>query len=250
MMTGVSPYRRAGEPEGEYAIFLRHANGHRWRVTPGPDHTLGSDVDSDIVVNDPRVVPHHAIVVIEGAGLRVRASDRATNGPPVIAVDDVSVGASGASSALARHGSHLRVGDTALVVESGAAVEHEYESRLAKKRLMRRVIGLDRSMSGSLDELPLPDLLLLLGTSKRSGVLVLRRPNDDVGRIWLRRGEIVDASVNEGSDLSPMEEMFPMFEWPDALFDLEPLDTKTIGRVSLSVEDVVRDGVARLHERS
>src|SRR6185369_9231708 len=43
-----------------------------------------------------------------------------------------------------------------------------------------------RSMSGSIDEIPLPDLLQLFGSSKKSGVLVVRS-DDDIGKIFLRK---------------------------------------------------------------
>ena len=49
-------------------------------------------------------------------------------------------------------------------------------------------------MSGTIEEVPLPDLLQLFGTSKKSGVLVVRT-EDDVGRIYLRKGIIYYAST-------------------------------------------------------
>src|SRR5262245_49335645 len=44
--------------------------------------------------------------------------------------------------------------------------------------------GQAKTMSGAIDEIPLPDLLQLLGTSKKSGVLVIRS-DEDVGRIYM-----------------------------------------------------------------
>ena len=44
-------------------------------------------------------------------------------------------------------------------------------------------------MSGSLEEIPLPDLLQLFGSSRKSGVLVVKS-DGKVGRIFLKEGLI------------------------------------------------------------
>ena len=56
-------------------------------------------------------------------------------------------------------------------------------------------------MSGSIEEVPLPDLLQLFGTSKKSGVLVIRTESDDTGKIFMRKGVIYYASINDLEDV-------------------------------------------------
>ena len=49
-------------------------------------------------------------------------------------------------------------------------------------------------MSGSIAEIPLPDLLQLFGASKKSGVLVVRTDRHDVGKLF------IDGSVSTDSE--------------------------------------------------
>ena len=53
-----------------------------------------------------------------------------------------------------------------------------------------------------IEEVPLPDLLQLFSTSKKSGVLVVRT-DDDVGRIYMRKGIIYYASINDLDESRP-----------------------------------------------
>jgi hypothetical protein len=59
-----------------------------------------------------------------------------------------------------------------------------------------------KSMSGNLEEIPLPDLLQLLSTSRKSGVLVLRS-DWGVGRIFFRKGQIYFATIQEMAQWRP-----------------------------------------------
>ena len=54
--------------------------------------------------------------------------------------------------------------------------------------------GAPKSMSGSIEEIPLPDLLQLLSTSRKSGVLVVRSDRH-AGKIYLRKGQIYFANI-------------------------------------------------------
>jgi hypothetical protein len=105
-----------------------------------------------------------------------------------------------------------------------------------------------RSMSGSIEEVPLPDLLQLFGTSKKNGVLVIRT-DDDVGRIFLRKGNIYFAQINELEHVPPMKSVFRMLTWSRGLFDLDPPDERTFSNeVDLSVQEVLMEGLRQLDE--
>ena len=66
-----------------------------------------------------------------------------------------------------------------------------------------------KMMQGNIEEIPLPDLLQLLSTSRKSGVLVLRS-EWGTGRLYLRKGQIYFANVDESFDVSPRKAMFRM----------------------------------------
>ena len=51
------------------------------------------------------------------------------------------------------------------------------------------------SMTGKIEEIPLPDLLQLFHTSKKNGVLVVTGAHE--GRIYLRQGRVYYAVIDE-----------------------------------------------------
>ena len=82
-----------------------------------------------------------------------------------------------------------------------------------------------RSMAGTIDEIPLPDLLQLLSTSKKSGVLEIQGPQG-VGRIYLRKGQVYYATIDDSFDLSARKAVYRMVVWQSGTFELQPPDDK------------------------
>ena len=89
----------------------------------------------------------------------------------------------------------------------------------------KRTTTAARSMAGTIDEIPLPDLLQLLSTSKKSGVLEVHGPNG-LGRIYLRKGQIYYATIDDSFDLSPRKAVYRMMVWESGTFELQPPDDK------------------------
>jgi hypothetical protein len=103
-------------------------------------------------------------------------------------------------------------------------------------------------MSGSIEEVPLPDLLQLFGTSKKSGVLVIRT-DDDVGRIFMRKGLIYFALINELDDVPALKSIYRMLTWEKGLFDLDPPDEREfVGEINVSVQEVLMEGLRQIDE--
>jgi hypothetical protein len=104
-------------------------------------------------------------------------------------------------------------------------------------------------MSGSIEEVPLPDLLQLFGTSKKNGVLVIRTDDDNTGRIYLRKGNIYFAIINDFEDIAPIKSIYRMITWDKGTFDLEPPDEKQFpNEVDLTVQEVLMEGLRQLDE--
>ena len=105
-----------------------------------------------------------------------------------------------------------------------------------------------RTMTGSIDEIPLPDLLQLLGSSKKSGQLVVRS-DDDVGKIHLRKGVVVYASINDLHEVPPLKSIFRILTWSHGSFDLAPLDERPLpGEISASVQELLMEGLRQIDE--
>jgi pSer/pThr/pTyr-binding forkhead associated (FHA) protein len=105
-----------------------------------------------------------------------------------------------------------------------------------------------KMMQGNIEEIPLPDLLQLLSTSRKSGVLVLRS-EWGTGRLYLRKGQIYYANVDESFDVSPRKAVFRMLTWDKGLFELEPPDDRTVmEELQDSTEGLLMEGMRQLDE--
>ena len=103
-------------------------------------------------------------------------------------------------------------------------------------------------MSGSIDEIPLPDLLQLFGSSKKSGVLVVRS-DDDVGKIFLKKGIVTFATINDLEEVPPLKSVFRILTWTRGSFELGPPDERTMpGEVSASVQELLMEGLRQIDE--
>jgi hypothetical protein len=105
-----------------------------------------------------------------------------------------------------------------------------------------------KSMTGSIEEIPLPDLLQLLSTSRKSGVLVLRS-DWGTGRICLRKGQIYFANIDESFDMAPRKAMYRMLTWTQGQFELEPPDERAVlEEIQDSTEGLLMEGMRQLDE--
>jgi hypothetical protein len=108
--------------------------------------------------------------------------------------------------------------------------------------------GQAKTMSGAIDEIPLPDLMQLLGSSKKSGVLVIRS-DEDVGRIYLRKGTVYFATINDLEEVQPLKAIFRILTWVKGGFDLEAADERTLpGEINASVQELLMEGLRQIDE--
>jgi pSer/pThr/pTyr-binding forkhead associated (FHA) protein len=105
-----------------------------------------------------------------------------------------------------------------------------------------------KSMSGSIEEIPLPDLLQLLSTSRKSGVLVLRS-DGGVGKLYMRKGQIYFASIDDSFNMGPRKAIFRMLTWTQGFFELEPPDERAVlEELQDSTEGLLMEGMRQLDE--
>jgi hypothetical protein len=126
--------------------------------------------------------------------------------------------------------------------------EEAARQRLEATGQRRTVSGANKPMSGSIDEIPLPDLLQLLSTSRKSGVLSVRSDAGH-GRIYMRKGQIYYATIDDSYDLSPRKAMFRLLTWVSGTFELEPPDEKSVlEEIQESTEALLMEGMRQLDE--
>ncbi len=106
-------------------------------------------------------------------------------------------------------------------------------------------------MRGSIEEIPLPDLLQLFGTSRKSGVLVVESAAD-VGRIFLDQGLIHYVTVERSGKetaLAPLKAFYRMLSWETGSFELEPPTTRKFeSPLNASVQEVLMEGFRQRDE--
>lgn len=123
--------------------------------------------------------------------------------------------------------------------------EVEARSRLAVAATKRPP---PKSMAGNIEEIPLPDLLQLLSTSRKSGVLIVRS-DWGVGKIYLRKGQIYFASIDESFNTGPRKAMYRMLGWNQGFFELEPPDDRAVlEELQDSTEGLLMEGMRQLDE--
>jgi hypothetical protein len=105
-------------------------------------------------------------------------------------------------------------------------------------------------MTGHLEEVPLPDLLQLFSTSRKSGVLVLHNEGR-VGKIMLDEGRIHYALVEDQPELIPFKCIYRMMDWNSGLFELEPPDkVRYKGALDAAVSEVLMEVLRQQDEIS
>ncbi len=105
------------------------------------------------------------------------------------------------------------------------------------------------TITGLIDEVPLPDLLQLFSTSKKTGMLVIMS-SDDTGKVFLRNGRVFYGTINDEYDISPYKAFYRMMAWKTGTFSLEHLagDVSFENEINESVEGLMMEGMRQLDE--
>ena len=105
-----------------------------------------------------------------------------------------------------------------------------------------------RTMSGSIAEIPLPDLMQLFTASKKSGVLVIRTDRD-VGKIFFDGGSVVFATVNDNYDVPALKSLYRILTWSDGTFDMEPPEERDFPEpIQMSTEGILMEAMRQIDE--
>jgi hypothetical protein len=216
--------------------------GGEFPLVPGKEIVIGRSGDLDMVLAEDMVSRRHARILFQPDGLFIEDLS-STNG--------TFVNGEKIKRAALREGDRVLVGTSILKVvysDAIAATTGEQARREMEAVASHRRASQVRSMSGSIQEIPLPDLLQLLGTSKKSGVLIIRT-DEDIGKIFLRKGDIFFASINDIDEIPPLKCLFRMLTWQEGLFDLEPPDERDFATaIDVSVQSVLMEGLRQLDE--
>jgi hypothetical protein len=133
-------------------------------------------------------------------------------------------------------------------VSQGVVHQSEEEARQRLEAGANRQSTSGRPMSGVIEEIPLPDLLQLLSTSRKSGVLSVAT-NTAIGKIYLRKGQIYFAQINEDFAIVPQKAIYRMLTWSTGTFELSPgVEMQVMEEMQESTEALLMEGVRQLDE--
>ena len=219
--------------------------GGEFPLRPNREIVIGRSSDLDMVLVEDMVSRKHAKIVTDGRTVSIQDLG-STNG--------TFVNGEKVRSMQLKDGDRILVGTSIIKLVAGsgevrapAASLSEIEARSKLQVTASRRVA-PKSMSGNIEEIPLPDLLQLLSTSRKSGVLVLRS-EWGTGRLHLRKGQIYFANIDESFDVSPRKAMFRMLTWNQGLFELEPPDDRRVmEELQDSTEALLMEGMRQLDE--
>jgi pSer/pThr/pTyr-binding forkhead associated (FHA) protein len=219
--------------------------GGEFPLVANKELVIGRSGDLDMVLMEDMVSRKHAKISTTGGQVSIMDLG-STNGTFVN------------GEKIKKH--RLKEGDRILIGTSIVKVISQDESSIDAttfdvaqvKSILQDVAQQQQSatMSGSIREVPLPDLLQLFGTSKKSGVLAVNGPSGN-GRIFLRNGKLYYTVIDDNHDLGPMKSVCRMLTWTDGDFEmLAASDEEFLLELEDSTEAIIMEGLRQLDELS
>lgn len=267
MWSGQNERPFADMPEGTKPQLIRQPTGTRrlglslrfisgkyeggeFPLENGKDIVVGRSSELDMVLVEEMVSRRHAKISVRSGKIAIEDLG-STNG--------TFVNGERIQNAELHEGDRILIGTSILKVVAETPAGSDSRSNvkpIAGRKGGRHRIGSTPNgdepprMTGHLDEVPLPDLLQLFSTSRKSGVLVLHHEGK-VGKVMLDEGRIHFALIEEQPELAPFKCIYRMMDWSSGLFELEPPDSmKYKGALDAAVPEVLMEVLRQQDEMS
>ena len=217
--------------------------GGEFPLRPDREIVIGRSSDLDMVLVEDMVSRRHAKITTSAAEIIIQDLG-STNG--------TFVNGEKVAETRLTEGDRILVGTSIIkLVAVNEALQNQSEAE-ARQQLeagaRHRATTHSRPMSGVIEEIPLPDLLQLLSTSRKSGVLTVSS-RSAVGRIYMRTGQIYFAAINDDFAVSPQKAVYRMLTWSEGTFELEPpVEMQVMEEISESTEALLMEGMRQLDE--
>ena len=205
---------------------------------------VGRSSDLDMVLVEEMVSRRHA---------RIRLVEGSVNIDDLGSTNGTFVNGERVTHAELQEGDRVLIGSNILkVVATDATGPIGSPMEAVQTRAVTRTAGSDARMSGNLEEIPLPDLMQLFGSSRKTGTLVVSS-DGKVGRIHLRNGLVhyVEAETDEGEPLpvGGLKFAYRMIAWERGIFELTPEDPRKFEPVlDLNVQEILMEGFRQKDE--
>ncbi|NMO14905.1 DUF4388 domain-containing protein [Pyxidicoccus fallax] len=206
---------------------------------------IGRSSELDMVLVEDMVSRKHAKIVFSDGKITIEDLG-STNG--------TFVNGEKVKQARLKEGDRILIGTSILKLVHQGADGANVDESMAKQKLEEaaaaqaaRTTNKASSMTGKIEEIPLPDLLQLFHTSKKNGVLVVM--GDQEGRIYLRQGRVYYAVIGENHNLGPQKSFNRIITWETGDFELRPADNQEfMVELDSSTEALLMDALRQLDE--
>jgi hypothetical protein len=243
---------KSGEHARRYALRFVSGKyqGGEFPLSEGEDVVVGRSSDLDMVLVEEMVSRKHAIFRLAEGVLSVEDLG-STNG--------TFVNGERIERANLKEGDRVLIGTSILrVVGSDATAQMANQKRAAFGHETQKAVRPHTNepvatqepprMTGSLEEIPLPDLMQLFSTSKKSGVLVLRN-STSIARLYLDQGRIRHAEIDTSPNLLPQKAVYRLLGFTRGSFALDPPEDRKFDHpLDLGATEVLMEGVRQQDE--
>jgi pSer/pThr/pTyr-binding forkhead associated (FHA) protein len=204
---------------------------------------VGRSSDLDMVLVEEMVSRRHA---------RIQLVDGSVNIDDLGSTNGTFVNGERVSHAELQEGDRVLIGSNILKVVATDSTGPIGAPMEAVQTRATRTATSDARMTGNLEEIPLPDLLQLFGSSRKTGTLVITSEGK-IGRIHLRAGLVhfVEAETDDGErmPITPLKAAYRMISWERGIFELTPEDPRKFEEpIDLNVQEVLMEGFRQKDE--
>jgi pSer/pThr/pTyr-binding forkhead associated (FHA) protein len=202
---------------------------------------IGRSSELDMVLVEDMVSRKHAKISVSAGKITIEDLG-STNG--------TFVNGEKVKQARLKEGDRILIGTSILkLVHQGANAENldANQVKASMEEAAAKAAKRTSSMTGKIEEIPLPDLLQLFHTSKKNGVLVIK--NDREGRIYMRQGRVYYAVIDESHHLGPQKSFNRIITWEVGDFELRGPDSQEFpAELNASTEALLMDSLRQLDE--
>jgi DNA-binding response OmpR family regulator len=111
----------------------------------------------------------------------------------------------------------------------------------------RQAVAPQPGVQGSLEQLGLSALLMMLDMEKKSGVLVLAHKGE-TARLFVRDGRVVRAAIDGRPEPRGAQCVYHVLRWPEGRFDFSSLDVDMEDEVQSSTAHLLMEGARLIDE--
>ena len=214
--------------------------GGEFPLPEGGEIVIGRSSELDMVLVEDMVSRRHAKISVEGGNIFLEDLG-STNGS--------FVNGEKISRTKLGEGDRILIGTSIIkvVASDGSASVQDAKAKMDAAAASARPSP-GSTMTGSIAEVALPDLLQLFSASKKTGVLQITTETD-VGSIYLEEGMVQFAVVNGDESVPPEKAFYRVLVWDKGTFDLLPKVERSFPtEIKSSVEGLLMEGMRQLDE--